>query len=205
MRIFKEVTLIIWALLALGCSFAATKVDLTSEPKGAQVVLISSNGREDTVGETPLQLNQQNLRSGDQGMTRIKLNKEGFVTEQILLENLATGKQGSIHVTMKPLANWSQAFVDEQANRYLTDVASTTAEIQGATIKGDYGKAESLARTLITRYPKLAIGWTLMGNIYFLQKRVSDALEAYQKSLTIDPSSQQTRDVIERIRGAQIR
>ena len=181
-----------------------TQLTVNSEPNGADVVIVSDDGREDKLGQTPLNLTPEMMERFPSNNWRMSINKAGFVKDQLFIETKMFRELGKISVKLTPEANWKEAYQDMNAYKYLNDVSSMSAEIQAATVKGDYGRAESIANSLVTRYPKLSVGWNLLGNIYYLQKRMDKAVESYQKSLSINPDDQVTKGILDRIRSGRI-
>ncbi|HLI79539.1 MAG TPA: tetratricopeptide repeat protein [Candidatus Binataceae bacterium] len=53
----------------------------------------------------------------------------------------------------------------------------------------DFAAAESLARDAIARAPRIPDGWTLLGIALMNQKRVDEALDAYDHSLELKPDA----------------
>ncbi|MGE0763084.1 MAG: tetratricopeptide repeat protein [Bdellovibrionales bacterium] len=192
-----------YLLILASCAMVppSSKFEVTTEPIGANVILITDSGSESSLGTTPMTIPEEILNRQDRLM-RIQLAKSGFVKEQVVVDVVAVKARGKLHVNMTPMANWMEAYQDNNAQKYLEDVAAMAAEIQGATVRGDFAKAERLGRAMVTRYPKLATGWSLIGNIYYLQKRMGDALDAYSRSLALNPDNQDTKSVIERIKNA---
>lgn len=198
----RKIYLTVFVLLMSSCS--TTDMTLNSEPAGADVVIVDDSGREEKLGQTPLVLTSEMMSRFPGGYWRMSLNKTGFVKDQLFIETKMFKELGRVSVKMTPEANWKEAYQDVNAYKYLNDVSGMSAEIQAATVKGDFGKAESLANSLVTRYPKLSVGWNLLGNIYYLQKRIDKALESYQKSLAINPDDQVTKGILDRIRNGKI-
>jgi len=198
MRVFY---IIILALLVVGC--ANTSLQITSEPSEADVTYIVNN-LEQKLGVTPLNLTKDQMGEVSSKGFKVRFEKPGFLKEQITLDSTYFKKVGSMNVKLTPKANWKEASQDPQANRYLNDVASLSAEIQALTVKKEFPQAETLVKSLVTRYPKLSVGWTLMGNIYYLQRRVGDAITAYQKALELNPEDQEIKNILNQIRGAAL-
>ncbi len=198
----KITILINLILLSSGCT--TTKMILVSEPQGADVFATDNSGREEKLGQTPLEFNNEILKKLPNNMWRLTVDKAGFLKDQIYIESKMFQEVGNISITLTPEANWKEAYQDANAYKYLNDVSGMSAEIQAATVKGDYNRAESLATALVTRYPKLSAGWNLLGNIYYLQKRIDKALESYQKSLAINPNDQVTKRILDRIQNGRI-
>lgn len=191
-----------FVLLLSSCT--TTQLSINSEPPGAEVVIVNDDGREDKLGQTPLNLTPEMMERFPTNNWRVSLNKTGFIKDQLFIETKMFRELGRISIKLTPEANWKEAYQDNNAYKYLNDVSSMSAEIQASTVKGDFGKAESLATSLVTRYPKLSVGWNLLGNIYYLQKRIDKAVESYQKSLAINPEDQVTKGILDRIRSGRI-
>ncbi len=190
-------------ILLAACATSQPDLSIQTEPTGADIFYMNEEGREEKLGTSPLTLNDQMMSKFQTENWRIGINKKGYVREQVFLETKMFKELGRISVRLLPEANWSEAYQDTNAYKYLNDVSSVTAEIQGATVKGDFPKAESLAQSLVTRYPKLSVGWNLLGNVYYLQKRVDKAIESYQKSLDVNPNDEVTKSILERLRGGR--
>jgi tetratricopeptide (TPR) repeat protein len=183
--------------LLIGCSNATLQIQ--TEPTQTSIVSVE-NGVERTLGSSPLTFDQKTYPFSDK-VIRLVFEKPGYIKEQVVLESEYFKKVGSINVKLTPLANWKEASQDPQANKYLNDVAAMAAEIQALTVKKDFANAENLAKSLISRYPKLSVGYILVGNIYYLQKRVGDATQAYTKALDLNPNDQEAKSVLERLKG----
>lgn len=193
--------IVITTFLVTACASPSKNLRILSEPDGAQVSLVSANGDTRELGTTPYELSESQLLTHNGDVFGFKFQKEGYEVERVYIENPTKNFHGELRVKLYPASDWSQAFVDKKATRYLNDVAQMTAEIQGALASKDLVRGEQAARSLTTRYPGIAVGWTLLGNVFYMQNRKSEALEAYNKSLSLDPTNQETKNVIERLRG----
>lgn len=185
-------------LIITGCTSASMQI--LTEPSDTSIIAIE-NGVEKKLGSSPIQLDKNNYPFSQTDIIRLVVEKPGYLKEQIVLESSYFKKVGSINIKLTPLANWKEASQDPQANTYLNDVASMAAEIQAMTVKKDFGNAETLAKSLISRYPKLSVGYILIGNIYYLQRRVGDATQAYAKALDLNPNDQETKSILEKLKG----
>lgn len=183
------------------CISAPKTIQIVSDPVGAEVFLLDKNGTQTKLGETPLSINEAQIRGFQSDFVAFRFQKEGYEVERVYIDMPSRNIEGNLTVKLKDSTDWTQAFVDKKASKYLDDVAGMTAEIQGALAAKDLSKGEAKARAMVNRYPNLAVGWSLLGNVLFIQNRRSEALEAYNRALGIDPSSQETRNVIERIKG----
>ena len=73
------------------------------------------------------------------------------------------------------------------------------ASIQSNLYKRNYDSAQSLAQNLVSEYPSFAVGWSLLGNAYYLQQRHQDALAAYYKALEFDPDNIEVQNLVNKI------
>ncbi|MAV89921.1 MAG: hypothetical protein CL676_00770 [Bdellovibrionaceae bacterium] len=203
-QIFYVLLGLLWTFVLANCSSASKSIQVNSQPAGVEVYMVdTATGQERKVGETPFALLREDIQGLPNDALSLKFQKEGYEVERILVDLPSKNLTGTLSVKMKDSTDWSQAFVDKKASQYLDDVARMTAEVQGAVGSKDLSKAEVKARAMVNRYPNLAVGWSLLGNVLFLQNRKSDALEAYNRSLGIDPTNQETRNVIEKMKGIQ--
>ena len=53
---------------------------------------------------------------------------------------------------------------------------------------GNFSKAELLTKKLINNNPKVVFLYNLLGLILVEQKKIDEAIECYEKGITIDPS-----------------
>ncbi|MEZ4873771.1 MAG: tetratricopeptide repeat protein [Bdellovibrionales bacterium] len=187
------------SIVALGCS--TTGVSVQTRPEPAEAFLYNSNGTKTSLGQTPVTISPEQIRRVDGNLLRVGIEKQGFVKEHIYINKVNFGLNGTVDVEMTPLANWNRVYQDDQASKYLSEVAQMAAQVQGATLQRDFSKAEILAKSMVDRYPKLDVAWSLLGNIYYLQKRASDALEAYNKAFLLNPSSVETKNMINKLKG----
>tara|TARA_B100000749_G_scaffold28537_1_gene20099 strand:- start:96298 stop:96909 length:612 start_codon:yes stop_codon:yes gene_type:complete len=194
-----KITLSILSLVVLGCASSGVEVQTTPEP--GDVYMYSSNGEKKNLGPAPVTIPVKDLKAIDGDLIHLGVEKEGFVKEQLYINKANFGVNASITVKMTPLANWNKVYQDDQANKYLAEVARLAAEIQSATVKRELGRAEQLAKTMVDQFPKLEVAWNLLGNIYYLQKRASDALNAYNKAVALNPSSVEAKNMINKLRG----
>ncbi len=201
LRIIKVILFTSLPLLLSSCMMSPTKpqLNVVSDPPGAEVSLILRGGVIQKLGPTPLIVDEATLSRAENSVLRLRLEKVGYEVESLFLDLVSGKVLGEVNVKMNASVDWKQAYVDPAAKRYLEDVANLTAEIQGALMRNDSVRAEQQARTLVTRYPNLAVGWTLLGNVFYLQNRRSEALESYNKSLSLDPANTETKRVIDRM------
>ncbi len=189
------------AIALSSCAMPQRSVRLNSIPVGASVYLVEKNGSDSKLGETPLHLDASRISSLPQNFVGFRFEKEGFEVERVFIDIPSRNLSGEINIGLKNSTDWSQAFVDKKAAKYLDEVAKMTAEIQGALASKDLSTAEARGRALVARYPNLAVGWNLLGNALFLQGKKPEALDSYTKAIGIDPTNRDTQNLIDRMKG----
>ena len=194
---------IVIMMTSLGCSIMPKKIDIVSTPPGAEVIIYDQKDNHKLLGVTPLSIDEKDFKNFQDQILHFKVNKNGYINEQIYITKIDFGLHGAININLTPTTDWNSAYQNEDALKYLSDVAKLAAQIQSHTINKDFINAEDKAKILTTRYPKLAVGWNLLGNVYYLQKRIGQAIESYKKSYELDPNDSATKDVLNRISGQQ--
>lgn len=200
-QIYKQSLLLVMIVFSLVACASTGKMKLTSDPEGAEVLVIESNGSERKLGTTPLNLTQEDFKFTEQQILDIRFKKSGFVSERVVVDTQSFDRSIDMHLKMTSLVAWQEAYQDPKASPYLSDIASLAAEIQSAAMSKDYTAAEKLARVMISRYPHVSVGWTLMGNIYYIKKEMGQAIQSYRKALEIDPDNTATKEVLSRLEG----
>lgn len=200
-RLINSVLFLITTVALTSCVMPQRFVQLNSIPVGAHIYLVDKSGAESKLGETPLNLSTAQVASLPQSFVGFRFEKEGFEVERVFIDLPSRNLFGEINVNLRNSTDWTQAFVDKKAAKYLDDVAKMTAEIQGALASKDLSTAEARGRAFVARYPNLAVGWSLLGNALFLQGKKPEALDSYTKAIGIDPTNRDTQNLIERMKG----
>src|SRR5690606_3593861 len=117
----KILVLINFILLSSACT--TTKMTLVSEPQGADVFVTDNSGREEKLGQTPLEFNKDILAKLPNNIWRLTVDKAGFLKDQIYIESKMFQEIGSISIALTPEANWKEAYQDANAYKYLNDVS----------------------------------------------------------------------------------
>lgn len=185
-----------------GCAFSffeKVNIELNSEPSEAEVFVIRQNSPNISLGKTPLKLPEDLSEKTGESNLQLLIVKNGFVSQRVFLDVFNQGKSGNISVKLEALADWTKSYDDKEASFYLNEVASSVAKIQADVANKKFEEALRSAEALNNKFPNLSTGWVLKGNILYLQNRKGDALKAYRKSMGIDPTNQDTKNIIQRI------
>ena len=193
MRILK-VSLILGLLS--GCS--SVEMHVESSPSAADIFLVTESSRK-KIASTPADISREEL--GANKNFHLVISKEGFAPHSLLFESRKVPSRGKIFVE---LSEASKAVAQESTVRLQSEVDIVTrkvALIQNELLKRNFDRAEVFAKELLAERPKLSVGWSLLANTYFLQRRKGEALSAYEKALQSDPKNQETLRMIERLGG----
>lgn len=201
-RIHNLLVFAFLVFLTQGCAFSFfedIEIELSSEPKEAEVFLIRKNSPNLSLGKTPLVLPKGlNSKSGESNLQLLFI-KEGFVSQRVFLDVFSQGRSGLVAVKLEPMADWSKSYTDSEASFYLNEVASSVAKIQADVASKKLEDALRSAEALTNKYPNLSTGWVLKGNILYMQNKKGEALKAYRKSIGIDPTDEDTKNIINKL------
>jgi tetratricopeptide (TPR) repeat protein len=149
------------------------------------------------LGKTPLSVEASSLRDADGG-AHIMVTKEGFLPESILVPQSGLPSSTRMNFALKQMVTSKQC---EQAEEALNEVARGVAETQSQITKRNLSDAERTIQNLIVRYPKVSVLHDLKGNLHYLQKDLTRALESYRRSIEIRPGNFETLRMIEKLGG----
>jgi tetratricopeptide (TPR) repeat protein len=196
----KITTYIIIFTLFSGCS-SIVKVD--SEPSEA-TVYIKEGQRLKKIGQTPLNLDYQSFSHLKSFQLRIE--KEGYRPQEMLVDNRGLGVTSEIFTTME-LSKGENTDVEINAGEALSKSISVyqaqqhrgLATIQSQLNANEFFQAEVSARQFVSENPFSSVGWALLGNAYYLQNKSDQALDAYRKSYEYDPENVSVKKIIDHL------
>ena len=192
---WTRLKIIILSVAICSCSSMTLKVE--SQPSGAEVYS-QVNRKQKKWGVTPLELSASQIQ-GDN--IHLIIKKEGFEPQSMILEKRSISSKAEIFAQLdngangRSIASTGTGNIDKQ----VTQISRTVASIQTQLIKKNFQSAETIAQSLVTEYPYFAVGWSLLGNAFYLQNRHQDALQAYYKAMEYDPDNLETQNLIDRI------
>lgn len=182
-------------ILLGGCASSGIRVE--SQPDAADVHFVRLGAPPIVLGKTPLSVDASSLRDAEGG-AHLMVTKEGFLPESILVPHTGVPASTRMNFALKQVVTPKQC---EQADESLNEIARGVAETQSQTSKKNFADAERTLQGLISRYPKVSVLYDLKGNLHYLQKDLTRALEAYQRSIEIRPGNYETLRMIEKLGG----
>jgi hypothetical protein len=186
-------------------SCASTVVNVTSIPDGADVSIVTNSGEPKNIGKTPfiLDFSQHSLQS--EKSIQILVSKESFFHHSILLPKTLSPATHDLLVRLtevpKPTNELGSPDSCPKVDYEITPrVARAVAEVQSFIAQRNFEGAVLKLTTMISQYPNIGILYDLLGNVYFLQRNLSESLRAYEKSLLIDPNNVEASRMIRRVK-----
>jgi tetratricopeptide (TPR) repeat protein len=175
-------------------------VTVTSNPPDANVTLITKAGARQ-LGKTPLSLDADQLGNVGDGFT-LEIAKDGHFQQRVVIEKRSLSSAADVNVKLAQHPKFDFKKNDPDVKATIEQIVRNISSVQSMLVKRDYNQAEVLTKALLNEYPNLAVGWTLLGNTYYLQGRYDEAATHYQKALEIEPQNQETRDMLGRMNRA---
>jgi predicted Zn-dependent protease len=83
----------------------------------------------------------------------------------------------------------------------LTETTDAVAQVQRMIYKKNYIEAERTLSTFTVKYPAVPVFFSLLGNVYYLEKNLDKALDAYQRSYALQPQNQEASRMIQKIKS----
>jgi tetratricopeptide (TPR) repeat protein len=200
----KKSHLLILAMIfqiALSSACSTGHLRVASTPSDAQVVAILPGGQERALGKTPFDAPFSKVLDeckdpSSGGLCRLEVQKKGFTRESVYFGSSAFKTHLELNFTLVPATDWMDLEKSEAFNQRMNEVSHSTAKVQEWIFKRDYTSALDAAIQFSQRYPAIAVGWDLLGNVYYLKKMYPQAIEAYQKSIAINPANVDTNKIL---------
>jgi tetratricopeptide (TPR) repeat protein len=145
------------------------------------------------LGVAPMDLPGTLGAESGEGGVLLRVQKEGFQTENLYLPHISSLAYGTVRVHMVPASSAFTTMINE--------VTQQIGVIYSLIGKRKFTEAETLVVGLIGKYPDLAIAYDLLGNIHYLNRRPKEALEAYRKSTRLNPRNPETARMVQKISG----
>lgn len=180
-------------IILTGCS---STFEVLSEPNEARVQIVEEGVFKD-IGKTPLSIDTSELDLKS-SIFEIIVSKDGYNKQSFFLEERTIPSLGKINVKLENTA--TEALSAEYIKKSVSKIASQVSQIQTWLLKKNFTQAEVATKELLNENSNLAVGWNLLGNNYYLQKRFSEAGEAYQKALSIEPDNVETQSILQKLR-----
>lgn len=182
-------------LILTSCATHGNKATIRSFPEGAAVLVRFDNGTSKSIGTTPLSIDQTELISNGSVGTLV-LEKSGYGAREL-------------HFVPSPNHSTNLSVNLEKLNEGGTGTLSSTGSNEELAVKlvkathligrKKLNEASAILQQLSMNFPHLAVVHDLMGNVAYLRHDLKGALSHYKKSLSINPSGAETREIVTKI------
>jgi len=189
-------------LFAQACASGGARFEVKSTPEGAEVALVRPGGAGTlSLGKTPLLLNPEQIPDVGGKLMTLQLKKDGFQTENIILPEGSVGGLALLTFQMRE-SNVSTA-TGKAGEAAQNELARGIAQIHRQVSRKNYDDAIRTLDSLLARHPRIATLYDLLGGIHYLRKDSGRALDAFKRSLDLDPSNAETSRLVEKLRSFQ--
>ena len=197
LKTLQILLLFILANIYISCSTPST-VKLQSIPNDAEISVVDSSGIAKVLGKTPITLNEAEVYINNNRFSQIRIKKEGFVDNEVVVMKSTFGSDIIINAQLKK--DETSQNLGEQTNTQ-EKVASTIARANGLIQSKQYLEAETVMLNFIEQYPSVSVGFDYLGNLNYLQKKYAKALKYYKRAISLNPQNAERKIIVERIQN----
>ena len=185
-------------LASLMTSCASSQLFVESNPPGAEVSWVGMGNTRQKLGNTPLILTKANVPGLFSDQVQLTVSKDGYHGESFLIPPASGSIQGRVGATLQedPVSKACQDSVSS-----IIEATEAVAQTQRLIYRKEYAEAERSLSQLTIKYPAVPVFYSLLGNVRYIQKDLSKALESYERAIALQPQNQETQRMIEKIKG----
>ena len=171
-RSFAAVPVLCLGLLVLhACAGAKAKLDLRSEPPGAEV-LDHAGGK---LGETPLTIEGDKLVGAtDKGYVTLEVRKPGYEPRTLIVDSSRGLAEFDLRLKAMDESYFSQTATKEFTPE-INAIARELLGIQGLIVVANVDEAEQRIRAFQEKYPLVAAGYVLKANLALMRGQKEQA------------------------------
>ena len=177
------------AVLFSACS-SNSELRVESNPAGADVIVIDNSKSPKKMGVTPLVLNRDNTPQLFNNPIQVNVSKDGYKSQSVFIPETSMHAQGQLVVQL-----------NREEATLVNSTSAAVAEIQRLVFKKKYPEAERMLQDTLVKSPSVAVLHSLLGNVYYLEKNISRALESYRHAQALDPSNGEVEKLIQKLRA----
>lgn len=184
-RIFAVILSLFGFGAITGCATAS--IGLDSVPNQAEVYAQPLGGGEPALlGKTPLNLRAPEIlkQTGGSGPVLLEFRKNGYNAHRAVITDLSPVDL-NLKVALLPMSGLE----DQDRMNQLID---TVFEAQRLALSGRFEDATAQVKRVQKEAPQMAAAYEIEGGIYFLQNRLTEALDAYRIAARFNPANPET-------------
>ena len=187
----------IMILMISSCS-TVSKVKITSSPEKAEVIVNTNDGETKSLGLTPLEVSGRDIYANSSRMSVVSINKEGFENQKIFIAQDSSQENYNINVKLKLK---TEDLKSQDIKLRQEKLAKSIAVSSNLINSKKYNEAERILLTITQDYPFISVSYDLLGNIYYLRRDLKNALNFYERSFQINPENNETKSMIDKLKG----
>jgi tetratricopeptide (TPR) repeat protein len=179
-----------------GSACTTSRLEVHSEPEGADVIALPKGQTPIKLGVTPLTVNQDSHPELFSSELRLRVTKDGYSTESVLVPHSSLGSETRLDLDLpesKLPASCSQS------EQIINDITQKLAQSQLLVFRKNFVEAKQQLIELSNRYSNVAVIYTLLGNISYVEKNLTAALDYYKRAKALAPENAETNRMIEKI------
>ncbi len=181
----------------LGC--ASPSYRISSSPGDVDVEITYANGSKRSLGKTPVAVPAADVNPNKESLSFV-LKKEGYETQSVLVPASNISKDIALNLVLNPSSSLAAGKkIDETMN----EIASSVADLQNDIQKKNFPVAEQKLSRLIASYSTVSAFHSLLGNVYYLQRRFDAALLQYKRALALNPGSGELSKIVQKLEDMQ--
>jgi tetratricopeptide (TPR) repeat protein len=194
-QIIYNILLINYSVIVISC--ASQEVRIQTTPAEAKVVVSNPNGESQDLGQTPVRVSSADIKL--KAPFFIEISKDGYFSKSIFIPHLNPNTELKAQVTLDPKSDLGSmtTFNTTDGNTLVKEISSIHNHIS----KKEFLEAQNRLLNLTSKYSGYSALWSLLGNVYYLQRKWDSALESYSKAYDLDPSAIEIKSMIDRVKA----
>lgn len=191
----RNFILLTFLLFLFSCS-TQSFIKVRTSPDNAQISVRTNDGNVKVLGKGSVEMNTQQFFSLGSRMAKLEVSKENYKTQSVFIIQGKSSESYEVFITLDK--ELEDAKSSEMRSR-LEKLSKTLTRATSAIHSKKYSEAEIMLNNLVSDFPSVSVVYDLLGNVYYLQKNMKEALRFYQRSYQINPENVETKNIIDRL------
>lgn len=187
---WNEFTIALFLLAVMaGQSCSTGELVISTTPPQADIRARTGSGQNyESIGKSPLRISGKELfgRLGGDGPIQIEISKEGFAQKEIIVSESPRNFDINFSIELKEPSK------DQDESRPINQTVDNLFEVQRLVKVGRLEDALEMIKLLQASQPNIAAVHEMQGGIFFIQKDIPKALDAYTKAVRLNPENSET-------------
>ena len=194
--LFQAGGILILATSSLSCAGKKARVEVTSEPAGAEVVSFEG----EKIGSTPLILEGEQLAKATKtGSLAVLISAPGYVERELVVETHGTASY-SIRLTRLDRDYFSKRLLNDFAIE-TNEMARELMQIQGLVLAAKLADAEKALNEFQKKFPNVAASYVLYASIESQRGKGEQARRYLARAREIDPNDPVVIRMLSSVKG----